>query len=472
MDDAEHLKAGTMIAGYRVLEKLGEGSMSVLYRVAAPGGESPRLLKVPKLGFGSHPACYAAFESEQMILERLGGPHVPRLYTSGDDILGPYMVIEYVAGTSLAVHARLAPLPGDEVARLGASLAAAIHELHRQDVVHHDLKPSHVILRDDGRATLIDFGLAVHHLLPDLVAAESDRPLGTPAYIAPETLAGVRGDSRSDVFSLGVMLYLLATGRLPFGEPASNIGLRRRRYFDPRPPRRIRPELDVWLQEIILHCLEIDVSARYATAAQVAHDLIHPDQVTITERASRSRGTGFRTMARRWLASMTASKHGQSPEVALLSLAPNVLVAVDTTSCNEALLRAMRQTVQRIVAGETNWRVSCVNVLEPSALTDQEEGDEILLSLRTQRLVELHHWAQALGLPREHIRFHVLHGGDAARCLIEHARATHVDHIVMGARGGSGWHLLGSVSTRVAAEAPCTVTVVRGNVSAQTKTPD
>lgn len=462
-----------MVAGYRVLEKLGGGSMSMLYRVATPGDQRPCLLKVPRLGFGSHPACYAGFDTEQMIFGRLTGPHVPRLFASGEGDFGPYLVIEYIAGTSLADHARRSPLPVADVIRLGVALAAAVHDLHRQDVVHHDLKPSHVILRDDGQATLIDFGLAFHSHLPDLVGAESDRPLGTPAYISPEQLAGVRGDPRSDVFAIGVMLYLLVTGGLPFGEPTSHTGLRRRLYFDPVPPRGIDPELPPSLQEIILHCLEVSAEARYATAAQLAHDLSHLDQVAPTERSQRTRQRGLMAATKRWLAALTAPPRPDKSPTAMLGLAPHVLVAVDTGHPGEALFRALRDAVARIIAGEPSWRVSCVSVLEPSMLTDQDESAEIIRSLRTQRLVELHHWAQPLGLPREHLRFHVLEGGDTAGQLLEYARVSHVDHIIMGARGSSARRrLLGSVSSRVAAEAPCTVTMVRPGASAQAEAPD
>jgi serine/threonine protein kinase len=462
MESKEHLKPGTEIAGYRVQDKVHEGGMAVIYRVASPTGVEPCLLKMPKLGFGSHPACYAGFDVEQMILGRIAGPHVPRLFARGESDFGPYLAIEQIAGTPLSDYARRAPLPATDVARLGAALASALHDLHRQEVVHHDLKPSHAILRSDGQVTLIDFGLAFHGHLPDLVEEESDRPLGTPAYLSPEQIAGVRGDPRSDVFSLGAILYLLATGRLPFDEPTSLAGLRRRLYFDPLPPRRMVADLPEWLQEIILHCLEIAVEARYSTAAQVAHDLAHPDQVALTERSRRLRPAGLMVAARRWWLALTAPQRVSKPPTEHLARAPHVLVAVDTGYASETLFQALRDATQRIISSEPDCRVSCVNVLERSVITEQEEGEEILRSLRTQRLVQLHHWAQALGLPQERLRFHVLEGGDAASRLIDYARASHADHIVIGARGSSGLRrFLGSVSARMAAEAPCSVTVVR-----------
>ena len=463
MEDLKQPGPGAEIGGYRVLEKLHEGGMAVLYRaVPAAGGGEACLLKMPKLGFGSHPACYAGFDVEQMILGRIAGPHVPRLFAKGESEFGPYLVMEHIAGASLAEHVRRVPLPVEEVARLGAALASAIHALHRQEVVHHDLKPSHVILRHDGQAALIDFGLAFHGHLPDLVEEESERPPGTPAYLSPEQLAGVRGDPRSDVFALGVILYLLATGRLPFGEPAGLSGQRRRLYLDPVPPRRIHSDLPPWLQEIILHCLEVRADDRYATAAQVAHDLTHPDQVTVDERGSRRSRPGLMKAGRRWLAALVEPPPVRKSPAAYLALAPHVLVAVDPAHGSEPLLQALRDAVRRIIGGEAQWRVSCVSVLEPSALTEQEEGAEIMRSLHTQRLVELHHWAQPLGIAQERLRFHVLEGGDAAARLIDYARASHVDHIIMGACGSSGLRrFLGSVSSRIVAEAPCTVTVVR-----------
>ncbi len=467
MESAAHLRPGTEIAAYYVQEKLREGGMAVLYRVAPTAGGEAGLLKVPKLEFGSHPACYAGFEVEQMILGRLAGPHVPRLFASGESDFGPYLVMELIRGTSLADCAAHAPLSAAEVAGLGAGLASALHELHRQEVVHHDLKPSHVMLREDGRTVLIDFGLACHGHLPDLAEAESEGPLGTAAYISPEQIAGVRGDPRSDVFSLGVILYLLATGRLPFGEPTGMSGLRRRLYLDPLPPRRIVGDLPEWLQEIILHCLEVNAEARYATAAQVAHDLAHPGQVALTERGSRGKRAGLLVAAKRWLATLSAAAPARRTPTAHLALAPHVLVAVDT-DCNSAVLfQALRDATRRIIGGERHWRMSCISVLEPSLLTEQEEGAEIMRGLHMRRLVELHHWAQPLGLPREQLRFHVLEGSDVAARLIDHARASHADHIIIGARGSSGLRrVLGSVSARVAAEAPCTVTVVRASHAA------
>ena len=466
----ERLQAGTVIAGYRVVERVHQGGMAMIYRVAPEGGGHGCVLKTPRLEFGSHPTCSAGFDVEQMILGRLAGPHVPRLIASGEEDAVPYLVIEQIGGTSLAEIAREAPRPVEEVARLGAALALALHELHRQDVVHHDIKPAHVFFRADGQVVLIDFGLAFHGQLPDLVAAESDRPMGTPAYMAPEEILGVRGDPRSDVYSLGVILYLLATGSLPFGAPTSNVRLRWRLYGDPLPPRRLRRELPEWLQEIILHCLERRVEDRYATAAHVADDLVHPHQVVVGERGRHLRRAGPWTVLSRWFAAIAERPVACRRPSAHLTQAPQVLVAIDLDHGGEALMQALRVAAGRLVAGEPHWRLTCVTVIEPSILTEQDEHHELTQALHTQSLVKLHHWAQPLirhlGAQPERLRFHVILAGSPAQALVDYARAVQADHMVMGARGSSSLRrFLGSVSARVVAEAPCSVTVVRTSVA-------
>src|SRR5262249_39475917 len=152
-----------------------------------------------------------------------------------------------------------------------------------------DLKPDNVLLRRNGEAVLLDFGLAWHARFPDLLAEEDRFEAGSAPYLSPEQLLGVRGDPRSDVFSLGVILYELATGELPFGMPVSRGGLRQRLWLPPDPPATLSPEVTPVLQEIILRCLESQAEKRYRSAAHVAFDLRHPAQVPLTERAFRTR---------------------------------------------------------------------------------------------------------------------------------------------------------------------------------------
>lgn len=460
------LDAGSEFAGHRVVAEIGDGSMARLYRVLAADG-SPRLLKLPRLEFGSHPACYAGFETERIVLQRLVGPQQPQLFANGDADGQPWLICEDLGSDTLAARLAQAPLPVAEVVRLGAAIATALAALHRQDVVHHDLKPAHVFFRADGSAALIDFGLACHARLPDFVADEAaDRRavLGTPAYVSPEQLQGRRGDPRSDIYALGVLLYALLTGRLPFGDPRSVAAMRSRLYLDCVPPRRFNPDCPDWLQEIVLHCLEPDVAARYGSAAHVATDLRHPEQVAVGERGTRRRrriGVALRRLLRGLPLLPGAAPAPTRSPAAQLARAPQVLVALDTAHADAALAEALRRTVRQLVAGAPQWRVICATVAEPLA-AGLEDTDDLERSRQTETLMALRHWAAALDIAAERQRYVILDGGDAAAALVAYAGAHHIDHIVIGARGSSTLRrLLGSVSARVAAEAPCSVTVVR-----------
>jgi serine/threonine protein kinase len=126
------------------------------------------------------------------------------------------------------------------VIEIGARVATALHDLHRQHLVHLDVKPSNIMFRPDGTAVLVDFGLSRHDHLPDLLDEEFELPMGTGPYMSPEQVQFVRNDPRSDLFALGVMLYHFTTGQRPFGSARHVRGLRRRLYLDPVPPRALR----------------------------------------------------------------------------------------------------------------------------------------------------------------------------------------------------------------------------------------
>jgi serine/threonine protein kinase len=211
--DRRDLEAGQAIDGFRLVEPLEPGGMAHFWRVTRDGNDLPMLMKIPLLRPGEDPLTIVGYEVEQMILPRLSGPHVPRFVAAGD-FERPYIVTEFVAGQSLKLLLQKTPLSADETATIGAKIAFALHDIHRQHVIHLDLKPSNVILRGDD-AVLIDFGLAHHDQLPDLVSEEAEGPVGTGAYIAPEQVLGDRTGPRSDFFALGVIMsWRQANGHL------------------------------------------------------------------------------------------------------------------------------------------------------------------------------------------------------------------------------------------------------------------
>src|SRR5215475_6774484 len=298
------LDSGSEIDGFRLGEILHVGSMASIYRLAGSDGPLPLIIKIPRLGGAERAVNVIAFEVCRVVLGALGqGPHHPTLVAFGDLETTPYLVMEYVEGVRLNEWTKKAPISPDEIARLGSALALALHDLHRQDVVHLDLKPTNVLYRG-GEAVLIDFGLAHHSHYPDLLAEELRFPVGNWVYMAPEQALGVRCDPRSDIYALGAILYQLATGRPPFGSPRNLRQLRRRLYGDPIPPRALVPEIPPWLQEVILRCLEVDARHRHASAAELAFELANPEEIALGERASRHRRAGWGTVVRRWAQSL------------------------------------------------------------------------------------------------------------------------------------------------------------------------
>jgi serine/threonine protein kinase len=386
---------------------------------------------------------------------------VPRFVAAGALEVQPYIVMERIHGASLKARLDDVPLPWREVVEIGIKVAHALHDLHRQHVIHLDVKPSNVMFRESGEAVLIDFGFSRHELLPDLLDEEFREPFGTTPYMAPEQVLQDRCDPRSDLFALGVMLYFFVTGERPYGTPRGG-QIRRRLWRDPVPPRALNPECPPWLQEVILRCLEVNPNDRYATAALLALDLSHPEQIQLTERAERlERDTGLKTF-RRWLDARKAQPLAAPNITGHLARAPIILAAIDVSPGNEDLASSLRVLLGRILSLEDQARIACVNVLKTSRIAVDILEDEEGRSLHVQRLIQLRHWAAALELPQERITYSVLEAPDPAGALIDYARHNDVDHILLGARGSSALRrYLGSVSSRVVAEAPCSVTVVR-----------
>ncbi len=466
--EQQPLAPGAVIDGFTLEERLHTGGMATIWRVSRPGTPCPCVMKIPRTRYGDDPAAIVSFEVEAMVLPRLTGPHVPRFVAAGDFTEHPYLVLEHIPGPSLHDEIATVMFSAERVARIGALVAAALHDIHRQDVIHLDLKPSNILFRPGGEAVLIDFGLANHARLPDLHAEEQRLPVGTGAYLAPEQVLQVRNDPRSDIFALGAILYYLITGERPFGDPSSVEGLKRRLYRDPAPPRTVNSACPAWLQEVILRCMEVDPAKRFSSAAEVALLLNDPGQVELTERAERGRRTGwFASMLRRF-ALLEGPAEVAPPSVSQrLDAVPIVMAAVDTSPGQEALAETLQRAVRRIISVSEGARLTVVTVRKVPRVGIDLGVDTAGRNLTVQRLVELKHWARPLELPAERVTFHVLEGTDPAVTLVDYARQNHVDHLVIGARGASALRrFLGSVSARVVAEAPCTVTVVRMHHSA------
>ncbi|MFC7735166.1 serine/threonine protein kinase [Roseomonas sp. GCM10028921] len=459
------LTTGDRLDGFLIGERVHAGGMALLYSVTHPAHDLPMLMKVPRLFEGEDPAAIVSFEMEGIILPRLSGPHVPRFVAGAGFERQPYIVMERVAAPSLEGRMREAPWPVEEVALVGARIAAALDALHRQHVIHLDIKPGNILLREDGTAVLVDFGLSRHDQLPDLMEEEFRLPYGSAPYMAPEQVMGVRSDPRSDLFALGALMYHMATGALPFGSPARMKGLKRRLWRDPVPPRRLRPEVPPALQEVILRCLEVEPERRHPTAAQLILDLRNPEGVALTQRAGKLRRDGFGAVLRRRF-NPEAQPRFRRPVAQGIAAAPILAVAVALSreggEEGAGLSEELRRAVVRMLPTLPGARLACLNVLRLNRIQLDTTLDAEGRSKHARRLAELRHWAAPLGLPEGRVTFHVLEAVDPAEALLEFVTVNPVDHVVLGARGSSALRQhVGSVSAAVSARAPCTVTVVR-----------
>ncbi|MFN0182744.1 MAG: universal stress protein, partial [Aquabacterium sp.] len=295
------------------------------------------------------------------------------------------------------------------------------------------------------------------------LAEELRKAVGSPVWIAPEQVVGVRGDPRSDIFAIGVMLYELATGELPFGSPTTDSGLRLRLWMDPKPPRAWRGDLPEWLQEVILRCLEHEAAHRYPSAAHLAFDLSHPDHVTVTARGKRIRGTSFKEHLKRWL--RAAGKHYQPSLMPThhIEQIPIVMVALPPhQEVSDGTMHALRQAVTHSLGVRPGARLACVTVISPSE-TSYTDADRSESQVHRRHLAVMMQWAGSLDLNGHQTSYHVLESHDVAQTLTRYAQGNHVSMIVMGAatHGLQMQRLVATVPIKVAMDAPCTVILVK-----------
>jgi eukaryotic-like serine/threonine-protein kinase len=457
---------GAIIDGYRVGECIHKGGTGSIYRATAlpqkdPG--FPIVIKAPLLGRGESSIGIDSFEMEQTVLPNLTGRHVPRFVAAGDVTATPYIVMEWIDGQGLSEFVARAPLPPEEVARIGAALADALQSVHAQEVIHLDVKPENFILRPTGEAVLLDFGFARHARYPDLLAEEQQFAAGSAAYVSPEQMQDDRSDARSDLFALGVVLHELATGRQPFGQPETLAGMRDRLWRQPPPPRAVNDCVPPWLQEIILRCLEHDAAARYPSAAHVALDLRHPELVALSVRSQHTTGTGFFEHLAHWWRARRKQRIGHTRERDAPPGPVVIMVAVDTEHPDDERHSPLRWTTGQIASLNPELRLMCVSVVKSPPVGEGDNDSATTTGKHLEHKTRLRHWVEPLKLPASRVSLHVVQAVNAADTLLDLARANHVGLIVLGAPGPSakklGWWR--SAASTITANAPCSVHVVR-----------
>jgi serine/threonine protein kinase len=276
---------GDQLDYYHIDSLVARSGMASIFRGTDLRTGNPVAIKIPHPEMESDLVFFERFQREQEIGTKLDHPGVMRVF-SEDGRSQLYMVMEWVDGRLLrkilTEEKKIAP---DRAVRIALGICDALGYIHSHGVVHRDLKPENIMVDSKDNIKLIDFGIAANAGSRRITFAKISQIMGTPDYISPEQVKGNRGDARSDLYALGVMLYEMLTGRTPFQGPNAFAIMNDRLLNNPIPPREANPEISPQLQEIIYRALERDPKKRYASAREFAWDLEHQDQVGVADRA-------------------------------------------------------------------------------------------------------------------------------------------------------------------------------------------
>jgi len=274
------LAPGTLLGPYEILDVIGAGGMGEVYKARDTRLERTVAIKVLLPDVSADPNHRARFEREAKTIARLAHPHICTLHDVGEQAGSLFLVMAHLDGTTLAQLIDNGPLPIEQALKIGAEIANAVGAAHSHGIIHRDLKPSNVIITSTGDAVVLDFGVAKQVLYPQ--PASEDRTLeptrssvviGTVAYMAPEQALGKRIDFRSDIFSLGVVLYEMVTGRRPFSGSTPFEIMEAIIHRVPKSVVAVNPAVPLALERVITRCIEKAPEDRYQTAAEVADAL-------------------------------------------------------------------------------------------------------------------------------------------------------------------------------------------------------
>jgi serine/threonine protein kinase len=259
---------------YRVLKLVGEGGMGLVFEAEDLLLQRRVAVKVMDPSLAREAKAQERFLREARAAAALKHEHVVTIFQVGLEKGVPYLVMEFLAGESLAARLkRKAPLPAGEIARIGREITAALAVAHEKGVIHRDIKPSNVWLQaPDGLVRILDFGLA-RPVASDSHLTRTNAVLGSPGYMAPEQAAGEKVDARADLFSLGCVLYQMSTGRLPFTGTSMMGFLQKLAAECPSPPGELNPALPIGLSDLIMRLLEKDRNQRPTSAQEVLREL-------------------------------------------------------------------------------------------------------------------------------------------------------------------------------------------------------
>jgi serine/threonine-protein kinase len=286
---------GSKLDHYLIEKVVAKSGMATLYRAVDERDQRVVALKVPHAEMQSDPILCERFEREEEIGQTMDHPGVVKVFQNPGRS-GLYMVMEWAEGRLLRylMHEEK-KMPPERAIAITLRICDALDYLHKHGIVHRDLKPENIIIDDKDNIKLIDFGIAAKADTGRITFTSISEILGTPDYISPEQVKGKRGDPRSDIYALGVMLYEMLTGEIPFHGPNSLAVMNDRVVNNPTPLRKVAPEQSPQLQEILFRALEREPRHRYGTALEFSWDLTHPELVGAEDRTEQTPGKKRKT---------------------------------------------------------------------------------------------------------------------------------------------------------------------------------
>jgi serine/threonine-protein kinase len=277
------LEIGDQIDSYRIEAPVSRSRIATVYRATDLRDGRKVALKIPDPEMETDPILLERFRRAAMIGEKLGHHGVMRVFSEVERSR-IYMVMEWCEGKPLRQIMDAGEVAQESAIRIATAVLEALQYLHDNGVVHRALKPDSVMVDDHDKIKLLDFGMASDATSRRLTYTNLANELGNADYISPEQAAGTRGDGRSDIYSMGVILYEMLTGNLPFRGASPLEAMKARLSSSPIPPSVASPSISPHLQEALYRALEKDPRNRYSRARDLAHDLQHLDQIGIEER--------------------------------------------------------------------------------------------------------------------------------------------------------------------------------------------
>jgi tRNA A-37 threonylcarbamoyl transferase component Bud32 len=258
-------RPGENVGPYRILEQLGQGGMATVYKAYHPALDRYVAIKVLHQAFLEDASFQARFLREARLVAKLEHPNIVPIYDYAEHEQQPYLVMKYIEGETLKARLARSPLAADEITKIVKSVGQALAYAHQQGILHRDVKPSNVMLANDGQIYLADFGLARIAQAGESTLS-SDMILGTPQYISPEQAIGKKElDAGTDIYSFGVMIYEMVVGRVPFSADTP-FSIIHDHIYTPLPlPRSINPNVPEDVERVLLKCLAKERADRYAT---------------------------------------------------------------------------------------------------------------------------------------------------------------------------------------------------------------